>query len=57
MWGIFEHVVQLVLKAGNGKYLLMKEPMQQTLKLFSIPEDETFEDVLSDQETPKEEKE
>jgi hypothetical protein len=55
MWGIFEHVVQLVLKAGNGKYLLLKEPMQQILKLFSIPEDETFEDVLSDQETPKEE--
>eukprot|EP01080_Neovahlkampfia_damariscottae_P010660 gene10660-3284_t len=51
MWGIFEHVVKSVLTAGNGKYLLMKEPMQQSIKLFSIPMDESFEDVLSDQET------
>lgn len=53
-WGIFMSVVQEVLKLGNGKYLLMKEPILSSLKLYSIPKDTLFEDEKSDNEEKKE---
>lgn len=53
-WGIFMAIVEEVLKLGSGKFLLMKEPILSSLKLYSIPKNTVFEDEKLDSEEKKE---
>jgi len=38
-WGIVRAVVDVCLKLGEGKYLMVKDPNKQLLRLYEIPED------------------
>jgi translation initiation factor 3 subunit D len=45
VWGIVMAIVEQVTQAGDGKYLLVKEPGVNTaLRLYSVPEDAIFQD-------------
>mmetsp|Transcript_2749 Transcript_2749/g.4745 ORF Transcript_2749/g.4745 Transcript_2749/m.4745 type:complete len:516 (+) Transcript_2749:103-1650(+) len=37
-WGIVRAIVDLVIKLEDGKYLLVKDPMKELLRLYAIPE-------------------
>lgn len=38
-WGIVRAVVDLCMKLGDGKYLIVKDPNKHLLRLYEIPED------------------
>jgi len=38
-WGIVRALVDLCMKQDDGKYLLVKDPNKQLLRLYSVPED------------------
>ena len=38
-WGIVRALVDLCMKQEDGKYLLVKDPNKQLLRLYSVPED------------------
>ncbi|KAF2400500.1 translation initiation factor eIF-3, subunit D [Trichodelitschia bisporula] len=42
-WGIVRTIVDMVLKMGDGKYVLVKDPNKNVLRLYSVPVD-TFEE-------------
>lgn len=41
-WGIVRALVDMILKLEDGKYLLVKDPMKELLRLYSMPA-ESFE--------------
>lgn len=42
-WGIVRTIVDMVLKSQDGKYILVKDPNKNVLRLYSVP-GESFED-------------
>lgn len=42
-WGIVRTIVDMVLKMDDGKYVLVKDPNKNVLRLYQVPAD-TFED-------------
>jgi translation initiation factor 3 subunit D len=42
-WGIVRTIVDMVLKMDDGKYVLIKDPNKNVLRLYQVPAD-TFED-------------
>ena len=53
-WGILKAVIDLTLGLEEGKYLLMKDPNKQVIRLYSIPVD-AFEAVEQEEELDGEE--
>jgi translation initiation factor 3 subunit D len=43
-WGVLRAIVDLALKQGDGKYVLLKDPNKPLLSLYQVPLT-TFEDV------------
>ncbi|XP_055903568.1 eukaryotic translation initiation factor 3 subunit D-1 [Eupeodes corollae] len=41
-WGILRCIIDIVMKQKDGKYLIMKDPNKQMIRLYDIP-DNTFE--------------
>jgi len=48
-WGILKAIVDKCMKLEEGKYLLMKDPNKQEMKLYHVPQD-AFEDDDDDEE-------
>lgn len=42
-WGIVRTIVDMVLKMDDGKYVLVKDPNKNVLRLYQVPAD-TFDD-------------
>lgn len=42
-WGIVRTIVDMCLKMGEGKYVLIKDPNKSVLRLYQVPSD-TFEE-------------
>jgi translation initiation factor 3 subunit D len=42
-WGIVRTIVDMVLKMDDGKFVLIKDPNKNMLRLYSVPSD-TFDD-------------
>lgn len=38
-WGIFRALVDMLLKLDDGKYLLVKDPNKELLRLYAVPDD------------------
>lgn len=38
-WGIVRTIVDMVLKMGDGKYVIVKDPNKNVLRLYSVPVD------------------
>ena len=53
-WGIVRTIVDMCLKMEEGKYVLVKDPNKQVLRLYSVPEN-TFEEDAEERETIQEE--
>jgi translation initiation factor 3 subunit D len=55
-WGIVRTIADMVLKRGDGKYVLVKDPNKSVLRLYQVP-DETFEEeeqsVMAKTEEPE----
>ena len=47
-WGIVRALVDLCMKQEDGKYLLVKDPNKQLLRLYSVPEDAFQVEAASD---------
>ena len=47
-WGIVRALVDLCMKMEDGKYLIVKDPNKQLLRLYSIPED-AFQENYSEE--------
>jgi len=45
-WGIVRTFVDMVMKVGDGKFVLVKDPNKSVVRLYQVPED-TFEDEES----------
>lgn len=45
-WGIVRTFVDMVMKMGDGKYVLVKDPNKSVVRLYQVPDD-TFEDEES----------
>lgn len=59
-WGIVRALVDLCMKLEDGKYLIVKDPNKQLLRLYSVPEDAfqenyTEEPITEPEEVPEEE--
>jgi translation initiation factor 3 subunit D len=59
-WGIVRALVDLCLKLDDGKYLIVKDPNKQLLRLYSVPEDAfqenyTEELITEPEDAPEEE--
>lgn len=50
-WGIVRTIVDMCLKMPEGKYVLLKDPNKQVLRLYQVP-DNTFEEDADERETP-----
>ena len=48
MWGIVKMVAELLMNKENGKYVLLKDPNKQTIRVYSVPLN-TFEEVEEEQ--------
>ncbi|CAN0001357.1 unnamed protein product, partial [Sphacelaria rigidula] len=42
MWGIIHMLVELFMKQEDGKYVMMKDPNKQVVRVYNVPPD-TFE--------------
>jgi translation initiation factor 3 subunit D len=42
-WGIVRTIVDMVLKMGDGKYVIVKDPNKNVLRLYTVPSD-SFDD-------------
>lgn len=38
-WGIVRALVDMLMKQPEGKYLLVKDPNKELLRLYAVPED------------------
>ncbi|KAF1811350.1 translation initiation factor eIF-3, subunit D [Eremomyces bilateralis CBS 781.70] len=54
-WGIVRTICDMVLKGEDGKYVLIKDPNKQLLRLYQVPEN-TFEEDQDEVEAIPEEK-
>lgn len=45
-WGIVRTIVDMVMKMGDGKYVLVKDPNKNVLRLYAVPAD-TFDEEES----------
>jgi translation initiation factor 3 subunit D len=43
-WGIVRTIVDMVLKMGDGKYVIVKDPNKNVVRLYSVPSDAFEED-------------
>ncbi len=50
-WGIVRALVDLCMKMEDGKYLIVKDPNKQLLRLYSVPED-AFQENYSEEPIP-----
>ena len=55
-WGIFNKICTNLLDRPEGKYLLIKDPNKQVVRLYSVPAG-TFDDESDDEEYESEEEE
>lgn len=55
-WGIVRTIVDMILKSSDGKYVLIKDPNKQLLRLYQVPEN-TFDEEHEEAETIQEEEE
>lgn len=51
-WGIVRALVDLCMKMEDGKYLIVKDPNKQLLRLYSVPED-AFQENYSEEPIPE----
>jgi len=42
-WGIVRTIIDMVLKMGDGKYVIVKDPNKNVLRLYAVPSD-AFDD-------------
>jgi translation initiation factor 3 subunit D len=52
-WGIVRTIMDMVLKKEDGKYVLVKDPNKNVLRLYAVPT-ETFEEEEVVPEKPEE---
>eukprot|EP00240_Pyramimonas_obovata_P000671 CAMPEP_0118958674 /NCGR_PEP_ID=MMETSP1169-20130426/62744_1 /TAXON_ID=36882 /ORGANISM="Pyramimonas obovata, Strain CCMP722" /LENGTH=548 /DNA_ID=CAMNT_0006906799 /DNA_START=39 /DNA_END=1685 /DNA_ORIENTATION=+ len=53
MWGILKTVVDMCMKLGDGKYVLVKDPNKPLLRLYEVPMD-AFEEDFAEEALPAE---
>ena len=54
MWGIVKLIVDVCLKLGEGKYVLVKDPSKPQVRLYEVPLD-AFENDYVEEPLPEEE--
>lgn len=54
MWGIVKSIVDLCMKLGEGKYVLVKDPIKPQLRIYQVPAD-AFENDYMEEPLPEEE--
>ena len=55
-WGVLKSIVDLCLALEEGKFLLMKDPNKEVIRLYSIPAD-AFDPVEVDEDGGEEQEE
>lgn len=55
-WGVLRVVCEFLLKQEPGKYLLMKDPLQQVVRVYSLPSS-TFDSSDEDEDEEDDEDE
>ncbi|KAL2945066.1 Eukaryotic translation initiation factor 3 subunit D [Bienertia sinuspersici] len=54
MWGIVKSIVDLCMKLGEGKYVLVKDPSKPQVRIYEVPPD-AFENDYVEEPLPEEE--
>lgn len=54
MWGIVKSIVDLSMKLGEGKYVLVKDPAKPQVRIYEVPPD-AFENDYVEEPLPEEE--
>ncbi|OAY82179.1 Eukaryotic translation initiation factor 3 subunit D [Ananas comosus] len=54
MWGIVKSIVDLCMKLGEGKYVLVKDPIKPQVRIYEVPAD-AFENDYVEEPLPEEE--
>jgi translation initiation factor 3 subunit D len=54
MWGIVKSIVDVCMKLGEGKYVLVKDPLKPQVRLYEVPND-AFENDYVEEPLPEEE--
>ncbi|KAF0902959.1 hypothetical protein E2562_022599 [Oryza meyeriana var. granulata] len=54
MWGIVKSIVDVCMKLGEGKYVLVKDPLKPQVRLYEVPGD-AFENEYVEEPLPEEE--
>lgn len=54
MWGIVKSIVDLFMKLGEGKYVLVKDPMKPQVRIYEVPGD-AFENEYMEEPLPEDE--
>lgn len=52
IWAILKHIVDLCFKQQDGKYLLVKDPNKQLMRLYMVPNDAFDEDEFEEEPMP-----
>lgn len=55
-WGILRCVIDICMKLEEGKYLILKDPNKQVIRVYSLP-DGTFSSDEDDEDEEEEEEE
>jgi translation initiation factor 3 subunit D len=53
MWGIVKSIVDVCMKLGEGKYVLVKDPLKPQVRLYEVP-NEAFENDYVEEPLPEE---
>ncbi|GBG75392.1 hypothetical protein CBR_g20021 [Chara braunii] len=53
MWGILKYLVDMCMKLNEGKYLIVKDPNKQVIRLYEVPTD-AFENDYAEEPLPEE---
>lgn len=54
MWGVFKFIVDMCMKLPDGRYLLLKDPQKQILRLYEVPND-AFDNDYAEEPLPEDE--
>lgn len=54
MWGIVKSIVDMCMKLGEGKYVLVKDPSKPQVRIYEVPAD-AFENDYVEEPLPEEE--
>ncbi|XP_078431066.1 eukaryotic translation initiation factor 3 subunit D-like [Wolffia australiana] len=54
MWGIVKSIVDLCMKLGEGKYVLVKDPVKPQVRIYEVPPD-AFENDYAEEPLPEDE--